>query len=48
MVTPDAPVRAVNKAQAMKPTMASPAGIQPNRARINAISRSEDLASAIR
>ena len=28
IVTPDAPVRAVNKAQAMKPTMARPAGIR--------------------
>ena len=48
MVTPDAPVSAVKSAQATKPTMARPAGIQPKSARVSAISRSEDFAAAIR
>ena len=48
MVTPDAPVSAVNNAHATNPTMASPAGIQPTSARVRAINRSDDLASAIR
>ena len=45
MVTPDAPVRAVNKAQTTKLTTARPAGIQPNNARVKAISRCDVLAA---
>ena len=48
MVTPDAPVNAVNRAQATNPTIARPAGIQPNMARVNAMRRSDVFASAIR
>ena len=47
MVTPEAPVSAVKSAQATKPTMASPAGIQPNNDRTTPISRSEVLAAAM-
>ena len=39
MVTPDAPVKAVKKAQAASETMASPAGIQPSSALVSRTSR---------
>ena len=48
MVTPDAPVSAVNKAHTASPTTASPAGIQPNNAWVSAISRFDVFDADIR
>ena len=39
MVTPEAPVNAVKKAQAASATSASPPGSQPSSARVSATSR---------
>ena len=46
MVTPEAPVNAVNRAQAAKLTIAKPLGSQPKRLSTTASSRCDVLASA--
>ena len=47
MVTPDAPVKAVNKAQVTRETIASPPGIHPRKTRVKRTSRSDVLLSPI-
>ena len=48
MVTPDAPVKAVKKAQIINPTIATPPGIQPKQASQNRKSLLGELDSAMR